>query len=96
MIEEDVDLVAGDFNGAGWRRKVGAQQQNDSALEESLRNARLPLPFRPTLLWTGVSGFCEALPIGKTTGLYASMELLRLTAKNSASQKMIGRSSHST
>ena len=26
MIQEDIDLVAGDFNGASWRRKVGADQ----------------------------------------------------------------------
>ena len=45
MIEEDIDLVAGDLKGASWRRKVGAEQPYDSTLGEALKNARLPGPL---------------------------------------------------
>ena len=65
MIEEDIDLVAGDFDGASWRRKMGRQQQYDSTLAEALKNARLPVPPDPIPLvlavfphkWTDECGF---------------------------------------
>ena len=49
--EREVDMVAGDFNGASWRRKPGPQQQLDSTLEEKIENAKLPVPPRPSQLW---------------------------------------------
>ena len=36
-------MVAGDFNGANWRRKLGPQQQLDSTLEETFKSAKLPV-----------------------------------------------------
>ena len=32
-MQEDIDLVAGDFNGASWRHKTGPAQQCDSSLD---------------------------------------------------------------
>ena len=44
---EDVDMVAGDFNGASWRYTSGPYQQFDGALEEAFKNARLLVPPGP-------------------------------------------------
>ena len=46
-IKENVNLVAGDVNGAGWQRKVGVEQKNDSTLEEALSKARLHVSQGP-------------------------------------------------
>ena len=35
MQQEQVDMVAGDFNGAAWRRKRGEDQQCVSTIEEA-------------------------------------------------------------
>ena len=40
-IREDIDLVSCDFNGASWRRTMGADQQYYTS-EEAFKNARLP------------------------------------------------------
>ena len=50
MWQEKVDMVAGDFNGASWRRKPGLQQQLDITLEETFKNANLPVPPSPSPL----------------------------------------------
>ena len=47
MTHEDVDMLAGDFTGASWRRKTGPDQQFDRTLGEALKNARLPVPPGP-------------------------------------------------
>ena len=44
MWQEKADIVAGDCNGASWRRKSGPQQQLDSTLEETFKNAQRPVP----------------------------------------------------
>ena len=44
-------MVAGDFNGAAWRRKRGEGQQRVSRIEEALANTNLPVPDGPTPLW---------------------------------------------
>ena len=44
MEHEDVDMVAGDFNGASWRRNSAPDQQFDSTLEEAFKNAKLFVP----------------------------------------------------
>ena len=71
MIAEDIDLAAGDFESASWRRKMGPQQQYDSTLEEASKNARLPLPLGlPPLLglggipreWSDEGGFLSTHP----------------------------------
>ena len=51
MIEESVDLVAGDLNGASWRRKVGNEQRTDSILEKAFSTPWLALPPGQTPLW---------------------------------------------
>ena len=42
IIPGNVDRVAVDFNAASWRRKIGPEQHFDSALEEALKDAKLP------------------------------------------------------
>ena len=49
MLEEQVDLVAGDFNGAAWRRTTNAN--NISIIEEAFADCDLPTPPGPTPLW---------------------------------------------
>ena len=51
MCEEQVDMVAGDFNGAAWRRKNGDDQQRDRTIKEAFANTNLPIPHGPTPLW---------------------------------------------
>ena len=36
MHQEQVDMMAGDFNVAAWRRRSGNQQRHDSTIEEAL------------------------------------------------------------
>ena len=42
MIEEAVDLVAGDFSGTSWRRKVGDEPMTDCIIEHAFINSMLP------------------------------------------------------
>ena len=51
LLHEEMDMVAGDFNGASWRRVSGPEQQFDSTLGEAFKNAQLPVPNRLTPLW---------------------------------------------
>ena len=44
MLEEKVDLVAGDFNGAAWRRD---NSNIISIIEEALADCALPMPPCP-------------------------------------------------
>ena len=48
MLDDEVDLVAGNFNGAAWRR---VDSNNTSIIEEALADCALPRPPGPTLLW---------------------------------------------
>ena len=48
MLDEKVDLVAGDFNKAAWRRDNG---NNISIIEEAFADCALPMPPGPTPLW---------------------------------------------
>ena len=50
MIEEHVDLVVGDFNGAAWRRQIGSG--NLSIIEEAFAGSDLPMPPDPPPLWS--------------------------------------------
>ena len=47
-LEENVDLDAGDFNGAAWRRD---NSNNISIIEEVFADCALPMPPGPTPLW---------------------------------------------
>ena len=53
-----VNLVAGDFNGAGWRKKSGVDQPRDSTIQKAFANTNLPTPRGPKPLWRpgGVPG----------------------------------------
>ena len=53
MVQDDVGMVAGDFNGASWRRKSGPDQQFDfdSPLKEAFKNTKLLVPPGSTPLW---------------------------------------------
>ena len=50
-VEEHVDMVAGDFNGAAWRRPCGSDRRLTSIIEEAFANANLLVPSSPTPLW---------------------------------------------
>ena len=49
--QQQVDLVAGNFNGAAWRRQSGSNPSLISSIEEAFVNTNLPLPPGPTPLW---------------------------------------------
>ena len=53
MHQEQVDMVAGDFNGAARRRRSGNEQRRDSILEEAFANTNLPGE------WSDVCGFIK-------------------------------------
>ena len=61
LHQQQVDLVAGDFNGAAWRRQSGSGSRSISSIEEVFVNTNLPLPPGPTTLWGpgGVPGECS-------------------------------------
>ena len=47
MLQEHVDTVAGDFNGASWRRPCGSERRLTSIIEETFANTNLPVPPGP-------------------------------------------------
>ena len=48
LISQEVDLVAGDFNGTAWRYRG---KDNLSTIDEAFRDSILPTPLGPTPLW---------------------------------------------
>ena len=65
MISQDVDLVAGDFNGTAWRYR---SRDNLSTTDEAFADCALPTPLGPTPLrgpgtipnnWADICGFLE-------------------------------------
>ena len=48
MISQEVDLVAGDFNGTVWRHRG---KDNLSTIDEAFMDSILPTPRGPTPLW---------------------------------------------
>ena len=48
MLDEHIDLVAGDFDGAAWRRQTNGG--NLSVVEEAFADSDLPMPPGPTPL----------------------------------------------
>ena len=52
MISQNIDLVAGDFNGAAWRCR---SRDNLSTIDEVFSDCALPTPPGPTPLWGPVS-----------------------------------------
>ena len=51
MCQEQIDMVAGDFNGAAWRRRSGSDPRPISIIEEALANTSLQIPPDTTQLW---------------------------------------------
>ena len=51
MTQDQVDMVAGDFNGAAWRRQSSSDHRPISIIEEAFANTSLPIPPGPTPLW---------------------------------------------
>ena len=73
-------MVAGDFNGAAWRRTSGSDRRPISIIEEAFANTSLPVPPGPTPLWGpgGATGewadVCDFLkPPGSETGWQVRM-----------------------
>ena len=58
MLDEKVDLVAGDFNGAAWRRD---NRNNISTIEEAFADCALPMPSGPP---TVVGTWFDSKPLG--------------------------------
>ena len=48
MLEEHVDLVSGDFNGAAWRRSCGSDRRLTSIVEEAFADTKLLAPPGPS------------------------------------------------
>ena len=48
MISQEVDLVAGDFNGTAWRYRG---KDNPSTVDEAFMDSILPTPPGPTPMW---------------------------------------------
>ena len=48
MISQEVDMVAGDFNGTGWRCR---SRENLSTIDEAFADSALPTPPGPPPLW---------------------------------------------
>ena len=53
-----VDVVAGDFNGAAWRKKNGDDQQHDSTIEEALVNTHLRSRRMGRRMWVHQAAEC--------------------------------------
>ena len=51
MCPEQVNMGAGDFNGAALRKRSGDDQQRNSTTDEAFANTSLPIPHGPTPLW---------------------------------------------
>ena len=47
LLQEQVDMVAGDFNGAARRRQSGKEHRPSSTVEEAFANTCLPIPSAP-------------------------------------------------
>ena len=67
-MHQQQDLVAGDFNGAAWRRQSGSDPRSISSFEEALVITNLPLPPGPHTVvgprgvpseWSNVCGFLK-------------------------------------
>ena len=50
-VRYKIDMVAGDFNGAAWRKKSGEDHQRDGTIEEAFANTNLPIPNGSSPLW---------------------------------------------
>ena len=51
MLQEQIDMVAGDFNGSAWPRQSDSDPRPIGIIEEVFANTNLPVPPGPTPLW---------------------------------------------
>ena len=51
MLQEHVDMVPGDFNGAAWRRQSGSDARPISIIEEAFAKTDYLVPPGPAPLW---------------------------------------------
>ena len=74
MISQDIDLVAGAFNGAAWRCRI---RDYLSTIDEVFSDGALPTPPGPTPLWgpgsipnnlADVCGFLSSPPVLRAFG----------------------------
>ena len=75
-----MDLVAGDFNGAAWRRPCGNDRKLTSIIEEDFADTDLPVPLGPQrcgdqvrcrangLMYAGFSSHRTPMKSGKYPG----------------------------
>ena len=68
MLQEHVDLVAGGFNGAAWRRPCGNDRRLTSIIEDAFADTNLRVPPGPAWLlgpgavpgeWADICGFIK-------------------------------------
>ena len=75
MTSQEVDLVAGDFNGTAWRCR---SRSNLSTIDEAFTDCALPTPPGPsTIVATGIHSrqLGRRLRISQTTGFYLILEV---------------------
>ena len=51
MLQEHVDVVAGDVNGASWGRPSSSDRHQFRIVEEAFENTNLPMASGPSPLW---------------------------------------------
>ena len=51
ILQEHVEMVAADVNGAAWRHQYGNDPRPPSIIEETFVNTSLPVPPGPTRVW---------------------------------------------
>ena len=94
-MHEDLDMVAGDFKGACWRRKSRPDLHPDNTLEEAFTNAKIPVSPASSPLrgpggipskWTDVCGFVKP-PNSQSEWLHGHMEHSHRSARLSLSPK---------
>ena len=76
MLQEHVGMVAGDFNGAAWRRQSGSDPRPISIIEEAFTKTSLPVPPGP--LTVVATGRCTRwmgwrMRFSETTGFWTRM-----------------------
>ena len=78
MLQEQIDMVAGDFNGAAWLRQSGSDSRPIRIIEEAFANACLPIPPAPHLC--GDQDACQAN--GRMCAGFRNRRVLRMNGKS--------------
>ena len=51
VLQEQVDMLAGDFNGAAWRRQSGNEQRRNSTIEQAVPTRTHQFRWAPGTRW---------------------------------------------